>query len=253
MNSSEIAAVWDKHWRPGYGSINKAEAAFIRNSILRCTPNRYLEIGTASGLSGGLICKFLEMCGGEKFFSIDFSDKFWAEPDKPVGFLVPLIHDAKSPSFSLIPKSTVLDIPNVLGKDKFDGAFIDANHQHPWPTLDTIATLPHLRPGAELIHHDLELFRKQDQAIGIGPKYLFDQIPDKFRVVDLEESPNIFLIRFSGFLFEYQAALADALLLPWTVRNEIPENLLDGYRDVIQRHWGAGLLSAFDLARRRFG
>lgn len=252
MDKRAISDIWDRHWRQGYGSVNKAEAAFIRNSINRKRPKRFLEIGTASGLSGGLISRFLSETGAREFVTIDFSDKFWAEPDKATGFLLDKIHTGSTPAVIPVTNSTSLSLSELSSNGLFDGAFIDANHQHPWPTLDTIATLPCLQAGAELLHHDLELYKKQPTPVGIGPKYLFDQIDCDKRYVDLEDSPNIFLIRFSGFLPDYQKALADSLLLPWTTRRPIASELLDGFGDVLQRNWGSNIIKAFDLARTRY-
>lgn len=252
MDRREISEIWDKHWRKGYGSVNKAEAAFIRNSINRKRPRRFLEIGTASGLSGGLICRFLSDSRASEFVTVDFSDKFWAEPDKATGFLLEEIHTENTPVIKQVNNATSLSLPDVSQGNLFDGAFIDANHQHPWPTLDTIATLPMLKEGSELLHHDLELYKKQAKPLGIGPKYLFDQIDCDKRYVDLVESPNIFLIRYSGFVSDYQDALADALLLPWTNRQPIASGMLEGFRDIMAQYWGEGLIMAFDLAAKRY-
>ena len=60
-----------------------------------------------------------------------------------------------------------------------------------------ITTLPIMAKGAQIIYHDLSIYKHQTPIYGVGPKYLFDQIPDHLITVINDNDKNIFSIKNS--------------------------------------------------------
>jgi len=89
---------------------------------------------------------------------------------------------------------------------------------------------PHLGEAAILMCRDLALVRAPHSARGVGPKLLCDQIPAEARIHPAEDNDAL----LGGTLFGlikalpdrlFAAHMADALLLPWTVRQP-PDHVL---------------------------
>lgn len=246
LSVDEIHEVHISHWKKGYGSISSKEAHFIQGVISSYRPGNFLEIGTASGMSTGFIAKFMDSCQGNKLVSIDLDKTFYVDRSKPTGFLAKEIYDGNSVNIELIQGKDSTYVIEAYCDQKFDVAFIDANHQHPWPTLDMIAILPALNNNAPIIHHDLALYRQQNPVCGIGPKYLYDQIPEKQRVLTDGPQKNIYYIKTGEDFRDLENYLADSLRIPWSIMNEISQDSLGRFRRIIERYWGAALLDAFD-------
>jgi predicted O-methyltransferase YrrM len=240
----EIRNIHGKYWKKGYGSISAKEALFLQSGIARYKPKRFIEIGTASGLSTGFIALFLHANGGDELITLDLDTTFWMDKSKPTGFLAEQIYPDKDVSIEYVRGHNVLYVDQYLSDKKFDMAFIDANHQHPWPTLDMICLLPVMVKGALIYHHDLALYKKQDPTIGIGPKYLFDQFSDEFREITREPEKNIYFIRYHGAYTDLQQAMIDSLHLPWTVRNKIDPTTIQSIADLARARWSHELAEA---------
>ena len=243
----DIAAIKDihkRHWKPGYGAVEPSELAFIQTLIATHKPRNFVEIGMASGMSTGFIATFLEDAGGESLLSLDHDDTFFGDKSKPNGFLVPEIYKGSRLAVDLVKFRTALDIQE-FDRD-FDMAFIDANHQHPWPALDMMALYPKMSGPRLMIHHDLRLFMTQDIMFGIGPKYLFDQFPDTHRIRSDANGGNIFAVSVDMAQERFEALLTDLLKLPWSLRTPLQPKYVDKIRAVIRQSYSDRLLAHFD-------
>lgn len=252
ISSEEIKRIHSSVWIKGYGSITANECCFLRDVIAKRQPGRFLELGTASGLSTGFIAEFMSHHGGQEVVSIDLAPYFWIDQSKSIGFLARQIYTGNDVKivFHQGKDSSCLAENNY--SDKFDMAFIDANHQHPWPTLDMIAVLPALNKRAIIVHHDLALYRKQTPLRSIGPKYLYDQIKEDFKVLTNDPKKNIFYIKTTSQYFDFEESLVNALYLPWSNRLPITDPVLKRFREIIDQYWGADLLKAFDESTNKF-
>jgi len=244
MNITKIATLFRTVWRTGYGSVAIDELGFMQELIARHRPRRFLEIGMASGLSTGFLARFMAENGGESLVSIDHDDSFFGDPTKPNGFLVPELYPGGATTVDLIKFCTSLDLERVPGS--FDMAFVDANHQHPWPAIDTLALYPRMSGPKIVLHHDLRLFAKQDVMFGIGPKYLFDQFPESHRIRSEANEGNIFAVDLSIDQTRFEALMADLLKLPWSLRGPLPANTLEKIRTMLRQHYSSALLEHFD-------
>ena len=248
---ADIEEVFRRHHKKGYGTIQVVEANFVRAAVERHKPKRFLEIGTGSGLSTGLIARFMSEHGGEYLCSVDNSVAFWGDPSKPVGFLAKQIHTGDTPVVQLEcrPASFAYLCQNEA---PYDMVFIDANHDHPWPTLDTIAALPALKRGGLVFHHDLALHRVRADSWGIGPKFLYDQFPEHSRCLIDHPTKNIYALRIEDDYRAYSEPLQHALLIPWTIKQRISPELISALRDFVRSRWDATLQGALDTAVERF-
>lgn len=250
MTLAEIRDVHRRFWRKGYGSVTPAEALFISERIVRARPSSFLEIGSASGLSGGLICRFLAEAGARRFESWDLSERFFHEPSKRSGFLIGEIAAGLPLEIGLRHGVTSLDL-HASGR-RFDMAFVDANHRHPWPLIDTVALFEVLEGPRVAIHHDLRLHIHQDRPAGIGPKFLYDQVPEARRLKGSAKGGNIFALDLTMTTAEFAAVAEAALHLPWTLDRPLGAGTRGRVRELLRRALGEGPLAAFDRAAARY-
>jgi len=250
LEIDEIKNIFEKYWKKGWGSVAADEVVYIQELIKNHKPKKFLEIGMASGLSGGLISRALDEYEGEIFTTIDHDNTFFGDPSRENGFLIDKIYTGENIKIEKMPFKTSLDL-STLGR-KFDMAFIDANHQHPWPIIDTLCLYPFMQGEKIVIHHDLKLFKNQDIVYGIGPKYLFDQFPESCRDRSSANNGNIFYVKLSISREQMEAIAIDAFSLPWSLRTPLNKKFIDAIRFIITNYYSSELLSVFDKSLLKF-
>lgn len=243
MNITDITQVFRSVWKPGYGSVAIDELGFIHDLIATHRPHRFIEIGMASGLSTGFIARFLAENGGGSLVSIDHDDTFFGDRTKPNGFLVSELTQGIAGQVELVKFCTSLDLDRIEGG--FGMAFVDANHQHPWPAIDTLALYPRMTEPKIVIHHDLRLFAKQDIMFGIGPKYLFDQFPESHRIRSAANDGNIFAVRLDLPQANFERVMSDLIKLPWSLRGVLPPKTVESLRTMLSQHYSADFVDHF--------
>ena len=250
----DILEVHRLHWQQNYGSISPCEAQFLRELIHTERPQQFLEIGTASGLSTGLIASSMELAGlkQSRLRSIDLDTHFWVDRDQPTGFLAERIYDGDMVEVAIDRGVDATSLANDESGVAYDMMFIDANHQHPWPTLDMIAALPHLKPHGVIAHHDLALYLKQTPIYGIGPKYLYDQMPKNIRVNTWDHEKNIYALKLDRSYSELEDRLIKSLYLPWTNRHKLEQDTVDRFLGIIESSWSPKLAEALVKTREKF-
>jgi hypothetical protein len=243
MTPAEIEALHGHHCRPGFGTTTVDELAYIQRLIQKHRPKRFIEIGTASGLTTGFIARFMAENGGQSVTSIDLAQTFFGARDKPVGYLARQIHDGDTIDISVHAGLGALDLDRLKGG--WDMAFIDANHQHPWPTIDTLAVAPHLTGPRIVIHHDLQLYRRFRQFRGIGPRVLFNEMSDQHREADSANGWNIFALDLSLAREVLEQVAIGAFSMPWTVRPPFGRSDMAKMTALLQQHYSARLQGEF--------
>jgi len=177
--------------RPGWlqGYISYLDARFLFKATLEARADVIVEIGTASGFSTGLLCHAQDIAskagliGSDyKVVSYDIDPMFYADRTIRTG------DGAREQLAKGLLEHIVFRNPAVAAdaRQDFQGKqveflFIDGSHQHPWPTLDLLAMLDCLAPGAIVVLHDINLPLVVPNNPDWGAKYLFDEL-------DLEES-----------------------------------------------------------------
>jgi len=146
------------------GAIGVLDACFLYDLIAALRPTHLIEIGTASGGSTATMLRALHDhdipltdAQGPTLRSFDLHPFCFSARTKPVGAAIHelVLHLAHGVSFTT--GATSLDAGRTLAGFNAQLAFIDAEHRHPWPTIDLLALLPAMAPGAWVVLHDIDL------------------------------------------------------------------------------------------------
>lgn len=157
--------------------------------------------------------------------------------------MIPEIFEGGAVDLELFKFRIALDIHEIEGS--FDMAFIDANHQHPWPMIDMMALYPRMTGPKIMIHHDLRLFQLQDVMFGIGPKYLYDQFPDDMRIKSTANNGNIFSVDLSMDHNRFEALCMDLVKLPWSLRTPLQPKFIDQITAMLERDYSKTMQDQF--------
>ena len=264
--SDALAEAFNHHWAPKMGAIDGHDLVFMHHLMTQHQPKRIVEIGCCTGFSTGMMAQILAENTGGEIHSLDVSETVYFDPSKPVGYLIEAMGHADQ--VSLHTGATALDLPALAGDAPFDMAFIDASHQHPWPIFDTLALLPFLKPGAPIIHHDLQLFREANNKFGVGPKMMFDQLHPAERITphclygDYRDprlgtrkiDNNIFALLTPDTLGPLATRLADGLYLPWHLQpaHRPSENWLMRFAEFLETQYPPAVAQAFEVGYLRY-
>lgn len=241
----DLKSLYDQFWEPGFRSISLGEARFIHGLIEFFRPKRFLEVGMASGFSTGIIARSLDANGGRSLLSIDHDDTFFADPKKRNGFIFHEIYNGDMLEVEL-KKFTISPDLKKLGK-QFDMVFVDANHQHPWPTIDMMCVWPFMIGKRIMILHDMRLFRHQKSTyLGIGPKFLYDQFPGNRKINSASNHGNTFALHLDMSRDDFEAILSDLFMLPWSHRLPIQRRTLKKLRLLMKKYYSPSLLAHFE-------
>jgi hypothetical protein len=163
-------------------------------SILR--PAFMIEIGTASGFSAAVLAKTISLRLEEQgcivaapiVHTIDKNTQYPVDPNQPMGFAIDLV----SPGMrDLVAVHTLRDssyCAQLVEQGDLTFAFVDGNHQHPWPLVDVLRIHRVMRAGWILLH-DIDLPGLIERALasgqqinhppGAGAKHVFDFWPSE--------------------------------------------------------------------------
>ena len=189
-------------WAHG-ASISHFDARFLFQSALQSGSATAVEIGTASGFSTGVICLALSLASDAgligtdyRVISYDISPSFYADRGRRVGDAA---REQLPPELArhLVFRhpAVSLDVAREHREKGIEYLFIDADHRHPWPTLDLLATVDVLVPGALVLLHDINLPVLHPEFPDRGAKHLFDGLDLEKEVPSDVGVPNIGSIR----------------------------------------------------------
>ena len=202
------------------GCISHFDARYLFRRALEARTPLVVEIGTASGVSTAFLCSALDVAcrAGEidsnfEVRSYDLQTLFYADESKEVGDATrAMVSPDLVRHITFRAPATALTVAEEMPPASVDFLFIDANHRHPWPALDLLATLDCLRAGAEVVLHDINLPVRQPDAGASGAKYLFDDLSLPKETDHVDSIPNI----GSVFISEDKTALREEVLaLVW--------------------------------------
>jgi predicted O-methyltransferase YrrM len=185
------------------GSLSRSDTRFLFDTALRAGASLAVEIGTASGFSTSVLCHALNFASQAEMIDLDFhvvsydvSANFYADQNKLVGDAT---REQLSPELlkhiTFRHPTLASSLEQHHGNDDIGFLLIDASHKHPWPTLDLLAALDSLSPGAVVVLHDINLPIRNPEFPVWGAKYLFDGLDLEKHVPQDDEVPNIGSIR----------------------------------------------------------
>ena len=186
------------------GHISYHDGLFLREAILREKPSIVLELGTASGFSAASLCHSLEVAarsaGGDpnyRVVSYDSENHFYADPSRAVGDAArAMLGPSLLAHVEFRHPRTARDAVDEFPPDSLSFVFIDADHSHPWPTLDLLALLDVIRPGGSVYLHDINLPLVAPEHRYWGPHHLFADLElEKEVSQDPTGIPNIGRLR----------------------------------------------------------
>lgn len=167
IDSDAVRKVVDglRQRRPSWvtGSLSWNGSTFLATCLLGSGADTAVEVGTASGYSTAVLAAVLDLAARHSVIdryrvdTFDVSPSFYADRAHATGAaareLVPELLDR----ISFHTGKTAADVPDVFERDSLSFVFIDANHKHPWPTLDLLLVLPCLKTGAVVVLDDVNL------------------------------------------------------------------------------------------------
>ncbi len=163
-------------------------------SILR--PSFMIEIGTASGFSAAVLAKTISLrleeqgsvVTGPIVHTIDKKTQYPVDPTQPVGFAIDLVSPGLRDLVAVHAPRDSSCCAQLVERGDLTFAFIDGNHQHPWPLLDVVQICRLMRAGWILLH-DIDLpgviarahaaGQQINYPTGAGAKHVFDYWPSE--------------------------------------------------------------------------
>jgi predicted O-methyltransferase YrrM len=220
FNISETALAYAamRYNRPRWatGTIQRADAAFLFDLIMRERPRAIAELGVASGVSTAFLSTLLaDRLPGSRLYSFDKLEFFYADSSRRVGAYVYELFGALPANLSLAPGIASTEIRSWPQRPEvFDFVFLDACHLHPWPCNDLLAILDLVDPGAWVVLHDVWLPLLKRESGPFGPLYLYQMWPGE-KCAPFGNKANIGAIRLFENRSDSAAALLDCCKIPW--------------------------------------
>jgi len=174
------------------GAIGMGDLLFLHAFVSVVAPDRVVEIGTLSGFSAAVIADAVAQHQRPESESvlvdtIDLSQRCLTDPTKPVGFVIPQLVPHLSSRIRVHGGQDAGYLEQIARAGELQLVFIDADHQHPRPTLDLIRVSRFVRPGGWVVVHDIDLgsLAERMRAAGVavehgapsGAQWLFEAWP----------------------------------------------------------------------------
>lgn len=181
------------------GSISHFDARFLFRCALGAGAAVGVEIGTASGFSTVFLCHAMNFASKVdlapqdfRLISYDRDPYFYVDPSRLVGDATrEVLSEPLLDHVSFRNPATAIELRAEHEPDTIELLFIDANHKNPWPTLDLLASLDSLRPGATVLLHDINLPVRLPEFADWGAKHLFDDLDVEKEADPGDDVPNI--------------------------------------------------------------
>lgn len=199
-------------WAKDEVSTSRERISLVLGVLDKYKPNNMVEVGVSAGiLSGALIYKALQYTKSPLLYGIDAGEYCYFDDSFSIGAGLYDSNLDLSPYFSLHTRKKAVDADDIV-KCKLDFAYIDANHCHPWASIDLLCLLPHLAEGAIIGFHDTnhEIITTYAHA---GVHTFRSLEAEKFEDSRLDHLGSGFCVYSSDGHF--LNSLLDSFLLPW--------------------------------------
>ncbi len=153
------------------GPITAGDAFFMAAYLAAFKPKSVIEIGVCSGVSSAFLLYAgdklgLRKRGGTFLHSVDLL-KFHGAEKNEVGRVVGMNYPSLAESWDLMVEVTAPELvenrQDLIKKIEASGptlAFIDANHLHPWPSIDVLSVAKLLPKDSWIMLQDTQLMER---------------------------------------------------------------------------------------------
>ena len=228
--------------------------------LRKIRPKKVLEVGVAEGGTTAVIVNCLSMLDIEsELWSVDLNERLYCNAEQDTGYVYKELKkyikaDKIRHRFCL--GGTIADYIDNIGYG-IDFAIIDTTHKLPGELIEFLCILPYLRENATVILHDVDLnylravYGNRNQVLlskeSIATKVLFSIVAaDKYICWDHEKLPNIAVLQINDDTKKYIGNVFYALTMTWAYMPA--DQILEGYRQIIQKHYSQELLRYYDIA-----
>ena len=201
-NKENIISFYNRRPRNAKGCIGFDDMVFVIEQICKNKPKLLVELGIASGVSSaGIIYANKLVKESSKnweciLYSFDINDKCYWDKSLEVGYAVKeMLESNWKLNWNLILNSSVIDFEKYFSKNSIDFLFIDANHRHPYPTLDLLFAFSYLKSNALVCIHDINLPNLGSTSSEYGANNLFYNIDLSKEIDRSSEIPNMGLLK----------------------------------------------------------
>jgi predicted O-methyltransferase YrrM len=158
------------------GNINAIDVQFLGNLIEKVKPVNIIEIGVASGFSSSIMIAsaISNRADFKTLKAFDLFESYYLDSSRKTGACV---YDMIPDNLELFDLRTGVITAEIdaIELNEFEFAFIDANHMHPWASLDLLAIIPFLKENSWVALHDIFLNTvERHKHKNRGPYYLFN-------------------------------------------------------------------------------
>jgi hypothetical protein len=149
-------------------------------------------------------------------YAFDVTERCYFDPSHATGDAVAELTPWNAPHYRFATGDALLARERLAGLNA-PFAFIDANHLHPWATVDLLGLLPAMAPAAWVALHDIRLpfVPGRTDTRGHGPRHLFETWPGEKRQGGSDD--NIGAIRLPHNLDDVTAIVQASLRRAWEV------------------------------------
>jgi predicted O-methyltransferase YrrM len=158
--------------RSSSGAIGVGDLLFLHAFVTVLAPPRVVEVGTLTGFSASVIAAAAAQqqltTTGIVVETIDLNRWCITDMTKPVGFEIAHLVPELAPRIRVHSGKDARYVAEIAAKGELPLIFIDADHQHPRPTLDLLRVAPFVKSAGWVILHDIDLARVTEQMRGAG-------------------------------------------------------------------------------------
>lgn len=212
-SASRVDGLFDLQPAWVQGSISRRDARYLHKRAIDARVDTVVEIGTAAGVSTAVLCDAVGTRAGDyTVATYDIAATYYGDQSRQTGDAARVMLPTEQLAhIEFRNPATALDVRDDYPANSLGFVFIDAAHRHPWPSLDLLALLPCLRPGAEVALHDINLPLVNPDWQVWGVKHLYDQLDVEKQVDSDSATPNIGSIIASADKEELRQQILDVI------------------------------------------
>lgn len=230
----------------GEPEMTEFESAFLCGLLKKYKPHNIVEVGIAGGATTAIILQCMVLLKVENFVlhSIDYSEKFYRDPNYKSGFLADeakniLDNNVKFNHYVNLGDVACSFVDNNSDQEEIDFLILDTMHILPGEILDFVTLLPRLKRNAVVVLHDIarNLYQKK-AADSFATGALFSSVvAEKFINYDNLRGgyPNIGAFVCNEDTREHIMNCFEILLLTWSYIPE--ERQAEKYSAIIAKYY----------------